>query len=268
MSVIRCFFFIEVLTLSLSQGYHTGLRDYTHKFQAAYDQDRFKIFYQLFVSYTLNLSTRMLINPSGLTVWWSKWVWNDFRKPDGSPVKNKEILRYLAALLELRHVKKQKVQFVHVRGHMGIEGNEGADYQANLGSTMEERIERDWDEERENVRRKIDAEMSRGATVGPAEVGFHYFYGGCRLIFSLSFKFEVKVVEEFDDNKDIDVEGRLPGPSAQLKTEKATQTPTKSKSFAATPFASTKQSKASIDNEDDEEFVWVNTTFIGRRYRC
>lgn len=178
-------------------------------------------------------------------------------------MKNKEILRYLAALLELRHVKKQKVQFVHVRGHIGIEGNEGADYQANLGSTMEERIERDWDEERENVRRKIDAEMSRGATVGPAEVGYHSFYGGCKLIFSLFFKFEVKVVEELDDN-----EGRLPGPSSQLKTEKATQTPMKSKSFAAKPPAPTKQSKASIDNEDDEEFVWVNTTFIGRCYRC
>lgn len=207
----------------------------------------------------------MLINPSGLTVWWSKWVWNDFRKPDGSPVKNKEILRYLAALLELRHVKKQKVQFVHVRGHIGIEGNEGADYQANLGSTMEERIERDWDEERENVRRKIDAEMSRGATVGPAEVRFLSLYGGCKLIFSLFLKFEVKVMEELDDN---DFEDRLPGPSAQLKTEKATQSPLKSKSFAAKPPAPTKQSKASIDNEDDEEFVWVNITFIGRCYRC
>lgn len=75
----------------------------------------------------------------------------------------------------------------------------------------------------------------------------------------------MKVVEELDDN---DFEDRLPGPSAQLKTEKATQTPMKSKSFTAKPPPLTKQSKASIDNKEDEEFVWVNSSFIDRRYRC
>jgi len=183
-------------------------------------------------------------------------------------VKNKEILRYLATLLELRHVKRQKVQFVHVRGHFGIEGNEGADYQANLGATMEERIERDWDEERENVKREIDAERDRGAIAGPAQVEVKVVEEDDKLW---------KGMEELDDVDDLDspdtVQHPSPAPSARPKinstTEKATQTLAKSRSIVSTvakapslqPTANTKPKMTSIGNEDDEDAFWEVENF-------
>ena len=73
-------------------------------------------------------------------------------------MRNAPLLQYLASLLELRALRKQKVKFVYVKGHAGIEGNEGADRQANLGATMEVQAERDWDAERREVREKIERE--------------------------------------------------------------------------------------------------------------
>lgn len=70
---------------------------------------------------------------------------NGFLAADGKPVKNRTLIRYLAALLHVRRKTSQTVEFKHVRGHVGIEGNEAADQLANLGTTKPVVLERDWE---------------------------------------------------------------------------------------------------------------------------
>ncbi|KAG1754741.1 natural resistance-associated macrophage protein-domain-containing protein [Suillus paluster] len=76
--------------------------------------------------------------------WLPKWSVNGFRTANGQPVKNAELIRYLAALLYARERAGPKVRFKHVRGHVGIEGNECADRLANDGTLKPELPERDW----------------------------------------------------------------------------------------------------------------------------
>ncbi|KAG2138711.1 ribonuclease H-like domain-containing protein [Suillus bovinus] len=78
--------------------------------------------------------------------WFSKWSANGFRAANGQPVKNAELIRYLAALLYARERAGPKVVFKHVRGHVGIEGNECADRLANDGTLKPELPERDWEQ--------------------------------------------------------------------------------------------------------------------------
>lgn len=70
---------------------------------------------------------------------------NGFLAADGKPVKNRFLIQYLAALLHVRRKTCQTVEFKHVRGHVGIEGNEAADQLANLGATQPMVPERDWE---------------------------------------------------------------------------------------------------------------------------
>ncbi|KZT51160.1 hypothetical protein CALCODRAFT_503850 [Calocera cornea HHB12733] len=72
--------------------------------------------------------------------WLPKWRMNGFRTGSG-PVKNKELLLYLSSLMDGRpgHLKLQ-----HVRGHMGIEGNEMADRLAVAGAALPDVADRDW----------------------------------------------------------------------------------------------------------------------------
>lgn len=70
---------------------------------------------------------------------------NGFLAADGKPVKNRALIKYLAALLHVRRKTSQTVEFKHVRGHVGIEGNEAADQHANLGATKPVVPERDWE---------------------------------------------------------------------------------------------------------------------------
>ncbi|KAG2155701.1 ribonuclease H-like domain-containing protein [Suillus clintonianus] len=76
--------------------------------------------------------------------WLPKWSANGFRTSTGQPVKNVELITYLAALLYARERAGPKVVFKHVRGHVGIEGNEGADRLANDGALKPQLPERDW----------------------------------------------------------------------------------------------------------------------------
>lgn len=70
---------------------------------------------------------------------------NGFLAADGKPVKNRALIKYLAALLHVRRETSQTVEFKYVRGHAGIQGNEAADQLANLGVTMPIIPERDWE---------------------------------------------------------------------------------------------------------------------------
>jgi ribonuclease HI len=78
--------------------------------------------------------------------WFPKWSTNGFRTANGQPVKNAGLIRYLAALLYAREKAGPKVIFKHVRGHVGIEGNECADRLANDGALKPELPERDWEQ--------------------------------------------------------------------------------------------------------------------------
>ncbi|KAI0779253.1 hypothetical protein C8Q74DRAFT_1258028 [Fomes fomentarius] len=73
-----------------------------------------------------------------------KWLKNGFKSSTGEPAKNAPLIRYLSALLDFRAREGQKIHLQYVKGHAGIEGNEGADQLANIGAMMAEESERDW----------------------------------------------------------------------------------------------------------------------------
>jgi ribonuclease HI len=80
----------------------------------------------------------------GIESWLPKWNVNGFRTGNGEPVQNAALIKYLAALLHAHERSGPKVRFKHVRGHVGIEGNECADRLANDGALKPEISERDW----------------------------------------------------------------------------------------------------------------------------
>ncbi|TFK70434.1 hypothetical protein BDN72DRAFT_818756 [Pluteus cervinus] len=75
--------------------------------------------------------------------WLPKWRLNGFRSSTG-PVKNLGIIKYLSALLDKRKESGQMVRLQYVKGHSGHEGNDGADYQANLGTRLPQVNELNW----------------------------------------------------------------------------------------------------------------------------
>jgi len=89
-----------------------------------------------------------------LQSWMPKWLANGFFSSTGQPVKNEGVIRYISALLDQRALAGQKVTFQYVRGHVGEEGNEGADRLANVGATMPEAPERDWEALREHLEKQ------------------------------------------------------------------------------------------------------------------
>ncbi|KZT69846.1 hypothetical protein DAEQUDRAFT_641195, partial [Daedalea quercina L-15889] len=83
--------------------------------------------------------------------WLPGWIAKDWKNSKGDTVKNKELIQYLSALLDQRALEGQRVRLQYVRGHAGEEGNEGADWLANVGATRPALQERDWDNLREAV---------------------------------------------------------------------------------------------------------------------
>ncbi|KAH9938826.1 ribonuclease H-like domain-containing protein [Epithele typhae] len=77
--------------------------------------------------------------------WLPKWKRSNFKTSSGEPVKNRSLILYLDALLDQRARRGQKVHLQYVKGHAGIIGNEGADYEANQGVKKPLAPERDWD---------------------------------------------------------------------------------------------------------------------------
>lgn len=76
---------------------------------------------------------------------------NGFLTADGKPVKNRALIKYLAALLHARRKTSHTIEFKHVRGHVGIEGNEAADQLANLGTSKPVVPEPDWEKLEQQV---------------------------------------------------------------------------------------------------------------------
>ncbi|KAF6766757.1 ribonuclease H-like domain-containing protein, partial [Ephemerocybe angulata] len=76
--------------------------------------------------------------------WIKNWKRNGWKNSKGEPVKNDGIIRLIEAHLDRRGKFGQKVRFAYVKGHSGDVGNDGADYQANLGAMMPFVAERDW----------------------------------------------------------------------------------------------------------------------------
>ncbi|KAI6048029.1 ribonuclease H-like domain-containing protein [Pisolithus marmoratus] len=98
---------------------------------------------------------------SGVTSWIFKWMTNGFRTADGKPVKNRALIKYLAALLHARRITSQTVDFEHVRGHVGLEGNEAADRLATLGASQPPLPERDWEYLEQSVSKNAKWEKQR-----------------------------------------------------------------------------------------------------------
>ncbi|KAF9806641.1 hypothetical protein IEO21_08622 [Rhodonia placenta] len=109
--------------------------------------------------------------------WMPKWLQKGFVTLKGKPIKNEALIRYLSALLDERARGGQRVSFQYVRGHVGEEGNEGADYLANVGATHPELPERDWEELRQRIEEARDASSTpvtlkitqKGVEMSPAE---------------------------------------------------------------------------------------------------
>ncbi|THH17906.1 hypothetical protein EW146_g2995 [Bondarzewia mesenterica] len=104
---------------------------------------------------------------SGIKEWLPNWVARNFISSTGEPVKNVQLIKYLAVLIDLRAKSGQKVSLQYVRGHMGEEGNEGADRLAVYGSSYPEAPDRDWDALRRDVEKRM-RQMDQGAEeIGP-----------------------------------------------------------------------------------------------------
>lgn len=95
---------------------------------------------------------------------------NGWKKAGGQPVQNRELIHYLYTLFDLRKVIGQDVQLIHIKGHVGHLGNEMADRQANLGTTLPEIPEEpDWAAMRKEVEQRIQnlsSEISKTQTQG------------------------------------------------------------------------------------------------------
>ena len=60
--------------------------------------------------------------------WIAGWIKKGWKTADGSPVKNADLWKKL-----YEAAKPHDIEWVWVKGHDGIEGNERADFLANLG---------------------------------------------------------------------------------------------------------------------------------------
>ncbi|KAG7099875.1 hypothetical protein E1B28_001677 [Marasmius oreades] len=96
-----------------------------------------------------------------LTLWVKNWnrFGNPWRKTNGHPVLNSELISYAYTLIECRKMLGQTVKLVYVKGHAGSEGNEAADKLANQGCTLKDKKMRDWAAKEKKY--KKDAEKTR-----------------------------------------------------------------------------------------------------------
>jgi RNase H len=97
---------------------------------------------------------------AGFQLWLPNWRQNGFKTSNNLPVKNASLIQYLSAHLDARALYGQKIRFVHVKGHSGEEGNEGADAQANKGALLPAVPERDWERLEAELREQMEVEQA------------------------------------------------------------------------------------------------------------
>ncbi|EIM91578.1 ribonuclease H-like protein [Stereum hirsutum FP-91666 SS1] len=107
-------------------------------------------FSQLTSFFTSSLIAYHLLLSTGIYDWLPKWQSNSFLTANGKPVSNVPLIKYLAALLDLRCINNQKIRIVYVKGHSDSAGpdsvgNNAADTLAVRGCDLAEEIEDDWD---------------------------------------------------------------------------------------------------------------------------
>lgn len=106
----------------------------------------------------------------GFGQWIHGWRARGWISSTGGPVKNKPIIQYIAAHLDRRAQRNQKVVLEHVKGHSGVEGNEGADELAVAGASLPFTAEPDWDAERVRLEQAVSAEDLPGSERAEIEV--------------------------------------------------------------------------------------------------
>ncbi|APE30809.1 hypothetical protein BOX17_07500 [Halomonas aestuarii] len=72
---------------------------------------------------------------NAITKWAGGWKKRGWKKADGEPIKNPEIIQPTHALYESL---KSAITIAHVKGHAGVEGNELADRMAMYGADQRE----------------------------------------------------------------------------------------------------------------------------------
>lgn len=83
-----------------------------------------------------------------ITKWAAGWQKKGWKKADGQPIKNPEIIQPCFALYQKL---KSKVTISHVKGHANIEGNELADRMAVYARTTQEKGFKQFEEEKDIV---------------------------------------------------------------------------------------------------------------------
>ncbi|KAJ6469574.1 ribonuclease H-like protein [Mycena vitilis] len=94
--------------------------------------------------------------------WLPNWIRNGWVTSSKEPVKNAPLIKYLSAHLDARALRGQKVRLQYIKAHVGFEGNEGADYQANLGAREPLAKERDWVKLEADLRKRLALEQQSG----------------------------------------------------------------------------------------------------------
>ncbi|KAJ3895750.1 ribonuclease H-like domain-containing protein [Lentinula edodes] len=135
---------------------HNDSRNLAERCPGEQTNNRAELIHQMRVIATLPVYAFANSYLLGFNDWLQKWLENDWRKADGSAVKNPELIHYVAILLSSRFRIGQSVKLEYVKGHSGIEGNEGADHLANLGAMMDEEDDRDWSALREEYTKTLE----------------------------------------------------------------------------------------------------------------
>ncbi|KAJ7361350.1 ribonuclease H-like domain-containing protein [Mycena albidolilacea] len=91
--------------------------------------------------------------------WLPKWISNGFVTSNKDPVKNAPLIRYISTHLDARARRGQRVKLQWVKGHAGIDGNEGADTQANIGARQPLLKERDWAKLEAELKERLEIEF-------------------------------------------------------------------------------------------------------------
>jgi len=71
------------------------------------------------------------------SVWYKKWVVNDWKSATGKDVMNDDLIRAIRALIDARDKKGTRTTFEWIKGHSNDPSNEAADRLAVAGAHMQ-----------------------------------------------------------------------------------------------------------------------------------